>query len=312
MSSDSIGQNADVVVVGPGAIGCLFAAVLGRGGHNITILDRRPERAAYVERNGITLEWEDETHLVPVNALLHPQANAPKVDVILVCVKSYDTDQAARSILPFIGSNTLVASLQNGIGNIERITAVTGHDKTVAVLTSMGATLLGDGHVRYAGCGPTNITGPDGCKPPGESLAATLQFCGVNAGWCNSPKAAIWSKAVINAAINPITAISGVPNGTVVSQSDLRDLMTSAAQEAQAVAEANGIELMYDDAAAEAAEVCKNTHANISSMLQDIRSGRQTEIDAITGEILKAARSSGMPAPVNKSLFEQVKNLKRE
>ncbi|MDP6524539.1 MAG: 2-dehydropantoate 2-reductase [Kiritimatiellia bacterium] len=309
MSSDSIGQKTDVVVVGPGAIGCLFASMLGRGENSITILDRCPERAAYIERNGVTLEWGNETHLVPVSVLFHPHADTPQADVILVCVKSYDTEEAAKSILPFIGPHTLIASLQNGIGNIERITGVTGHDRTAAVLTSIGATLLGDGHVRYAGSGPTIITGGSCCKLPGECLAEVIQRSGISAGWHDNPKAAIWSKAVVNAAINPITAVSNVPNGEVVSRPELRDLMASAAQEAQAVAEANGIALLYDDAAEEAACVCRNTHTNISSMLQDIRSRRRTEIDAITGEILMAARSAGIPVPVNESLFEQVKAL---
>lgn len=307
MVKGSAAEKMDIVVIGPGAIGCLFGSLLGLRGNNVTVVDHNVERAARIERNGITLEWNDHTHIVPVCVQLNPRTFSFQADVILLCVKSYDNEQAAISALPFIGPETLVVSLQNGIGNIERLASSTAHEKTAALITSMGATLLGDGHVRYAGKGATYVTAEGQLKPRGEALASELSRCGVPAEWNDNTDAVIWSKAVINAAINPVTAISGVCNGDILLHPDLTDLMSSAAKEAQSVAEAEGITLLYDDAAEEAAQVCRNTHSNISSMLQDIRNETPTEIDAITGMIVTSAKASGVPVPVNESLLKQVK-----
>ncbi len=297
-----------IVVVGPGAIGCLFAALLKEAGNDVTLLDKEPERARRISQTGIRIEGIGGARTVPIAAEADPSVIGA-ADFVCICVKSYDTLSAVKHALPLIGPRTAVVSLQNGLGNAEQIAGVAGAEKVICATTSQGSTSLGAGHVRHAGLAPTFVAPFTGSKRAAE-FVKTLNKSGIEAQLLDNAAAMLWSKAVVNAAINPVTAIWKVPNGQVIERADLRKIAFDAAEEAENVARAKGVSLLFDKAAAEVESVCRKTRDNISSMLQDVRRGRRTEIDAINGVIVKEGRNLGMKAPVNEMLVERVMDIR--
>jgi len=296
-----------IVVVGPGAIGCLFSASLAESGQDVFLLDKDPARARLISRKGIRIDKGKRSRQVRVRAVSDPAGEEP-ADVVLLCVKSYDTARAMRHARRLIGPRTCVCSFQNGLGNAEQIARVVPRGRIVCAATAHGSTHVAPGHVRHAGSGVTTLA-PYSRKAfsYAQDLAGILAQAGLDVELTDDPAGMIWSKLIINAAINPVTAVAGVRNGVILERLDLRDLSCRAAREAEQVAKALGITLLYTDAVAETETVCRRTRDNFSSMLQDVRRGKRTEIDAISGAIVARARRLGVPVPVNARLLREVK-----
>lgn len=299
-----------IVIVGPGAIGCLFAGLLAKAGRNVSLLDNDPARAASIAADGIRIESAGGTDTVAADITADPAAVRQPVDCLCICVKAYDTRAAIRHARPLVSDDTLIVSLQNGLGNAEQIESeMPGHAVACAV-TSHGSTVLGAGHVRHAGTGST-ATAPVGPRAaPGLSLFAdTLEGAGIQVVRRDDCPSMLWSKAIVNAAINPLTAVHNVNNGAVLERPELRDTAMTAAAEAAAVAAAAGVPLLFESAEEQVETVCRRTADNISSMLQDVRIGRETEIEAITGTIVEKAHELGVSVPTNERLLAEVKAL---
>ena len=143
-------------VIGPGAMGCLFASFLTEAGEDVWLIDHHPARAAKIAKRGVRLEGISGKRQVTVNITASPQ-EVGLCELILVCVKSYDTKKAIKDNLSLIGPSSYVLTLQNGVGNMEIISAAVGKEKTIGGMTSEGTTLLEDGYVRHAGRGETSI-----------------------------------------------------------------------------------------------------------------------------------------------------------
>jgi len=206
----------------------------------------------------------------------------------------------------------VAVSMQNGAGNLEPCVAVCRPRNVLCAITSHGATNLGPGHVRHGGYGDTTVAP---LRPSGmdnvQRVVGLLCGAGIDAVPAAVADDVIWSKLVINAAINPLTAAEDVMNGALLTDDRLRSIMRSAALEAAAAAAGEGVTLLYDDPVATVEQVCRRTAGNISSMLQDVRHGRNTEIDAITGAVVASGRSHGVPVPTNEMLWERVKTIAR-
>jgi 2-dehydropantoate 2-reductase len=172
-------------------------------------------------------------------------------------------------------------------------------------VTTLGATLLAPGHVQAAGVGPISL----GIHTRLGPLAAMLRSAGFTVEDAPDPDVLLWGKLVINAAINPLTALLHVPNGELLNRPTARSLMVSLAREAAAVAAAQGIRLPYPDPVAVAEQTARRTASNRSSMLQDVQRGAQTEIDAICGSIVEAGDQNDMPAPLNRTMWLLVSAL---
>ncbi|MBN1556958.1 MAG: 2-dehydropantoate 2-reductase [Lentisphaerae bacterium] len=298
-----------VVIVGPGAVGCLFAAALHRAGTSVALLDKDPVRARHLNESGLRIDpppgGAPLCAFVPVSA--NP-AELPRPAFLVLCVKAYDTGAAMRHARGLVAPETTVVSLQNGLGNAEQIRQILVSPALLCAVTGHGVTQLESGRVVHAGNGETYVAaGPD--TPPGaaDRFAALLEAAGFAARVRDDCTGMLWSKAVVNAAINPVTALNDIPNGAILEHAHLRDTAFAAAGEAAAVARARGIRLAYPDAAAEVERVCRQTAGNVSSMLQDVRRGRQTEIDAINGAVVRAADGAGIPVPTNRMLLRRLR-----
>jgi len=298
----------NITIAGPGAIGCLFAFRFAEAGHSVSLLDHNRERADRIDRHGLLIDNGGETRNLRVEASASPES-LPTPDIVCVCVKAYDTKAAVHHASSLISKANIAVSIQNGAGNAEHIFALAPHH-TVCATTSMGATLRDSGHIVWAGDGPTEVAPFSTDSIHGaQQFTSLLRTAGIQASYMDDAPRMLWGKLIINAAINPITALWGVSNGEAAKRDDLRSMLVSAATEAEAVAKAAGIRLPYRNAARKAEEVCRNTAANFSSMLQDVRNGRRTEIREITGVIVKNADRLAIDVPVNRMLLRRIEEI---
>lgn len=308
-----------IVIVGPGAMGCLFAAYLSKSGQDVWILDRRKERAQMINKDGITIEGISGNHKVKVNAA-SDAGDIKKPDLAVICVKSYDTEAAVKHLKPCLGDNTYVLTLQNGMGNVEAISEIVGESNVIGGVTSHGATLLADGCVRHAGKGDTIIgrwqtsakSKARQWKIPRSALqdiADAFKDAGFPTKVSDKVKDLVWSKLIINVGINALTAITRLNNGRLVEYEGTRQILKQAVLEASKVARRKKITLNYSDPVKKVEGVCVATAGNISSMLQDVLKKRRTEIDYINGAIVREGEDLGIATPVNAVLTDFVKTI---
>lgn len=293
---------ARIAVVGPGALGCLFGGLLSLAGHDVRMLSRRPEQAGHIAGEGLVIEREGVKRRAAVRADTDPVRLGP-VDLAIVLVKATDTAAAAPTLPALLADNGVALSLQNGLGNVEALTAVLGTERVLGGVTSQGATLLGPGHVRRAGFGPTALAeAAGGHSERARSIAALLDAAGVETRAAEATAPLVWGKLIANAAINPLGALLRCQNGVLVERPSSTPLFDGLAAEAGAVARALGVELPYADPVEHARSVARVTYANRNSMLQDVEAGRRTEVDAINGAIARLGAEVGVPTPLNATM----------
>jgi 2-dehydropantoate 2-reductase len=301
---DSPASDA-VLIAGTGALACLFAARLACAGIAVTLLGTWRQGLEALREDGVRLAGADGSESAfPVLATADP-ADCGGAQAALVLVKSWQTERAARQLATCLSPQGVALTLQNGLGNREALEQALGTQRVALGVTTTGATLLGPGQVRPGGEGAISI----GTHPRLTPLANSLRKAGFAVEVVAESGALLWSKLVINAAINPLTALLRVPNGELLARPDAQTLMATVAREAAAVATALGYRLTYPDPVAAAKEVAQRTATNTSSMLQDVQRGAPTEIDAICGAIVAAGAEHGIPVPVNRTLWLLIKAL---
>lgn len=299
-----------IAIVGPGALGCLIAGYLKlKTKEDIWLYDSLPERAGHIRNNGIKIEGLSGSHHVKISATAEPK-EIGQCDFVIICVKSYSTEDACKEIKDLVGEHTFIATLQNGIGNIQILNDYFGPEKVIAGITNHGSTLLGEGHVRHAGRGETIIGKSDG-KLSGalRDLQSVLSKAGFETKVSKDIDSVIWGKLVINVGINALTAITRLNNGRLTEYEEARSILRAAVQEAAKIVKRKRIKLAYDDPIQKVESVCKSTAANVSSMLQDVLSKKRTEIDFINGAIVRQGKALGIATPVNEVLTNLVKTI---
>lgn len=287
-----------VAVIGPGAMGCLFAAKLARSGVRVHLVDHNTQRAESLSKTGIQVEEPDGTLITErvTATILPPQG----MDLVLVMTKAHST--AALKLPP----DAPILTLQNGLGNVDTLCAMAGSARVLAGTSSEAATLLGPGRVRHAARGRSVFGSWTSC--PTEVAYKLLRDAGFGVDLTDTPGQMIWEKAVMNAGINPLTALLDVPNGRLLEIPDARRLMRDLVTEATKVAATEGYR--FSHSLVEAAEdLCRQTRDNISSMLQDVRNRKKTEIGAISGEILRRAELAALSVPRTRVVYQLVRGL---
>jgi 2-dehydropantoate 2-reductase len=298
-------DKPDILVVGTGAMACLFGARLSAAGAQVMMLGTWAEGLSALSQHGVrVVEPDGDERVYQVQATSKPEACAGSSRA-LVLVKAWQTEQAAQRLLQCLNPDGLVLSLQNGDGNYEKLTQLLGVRRVALGATTLGATLLGPGIVRPAGEGVITLGIHAQLKPISDLLG--------NAGFVVETVTDIlsvqWGKMVINTAINPLTALLRIPNGALLTKPSARAVMTSAAREAAAVAVARGVQLPYPDPVLAVESIARRTAANYSSMLQDVLRGALTEVDYITGAVVRSGEKTGVPTPVNRTLWYLVKAM---
>jgi 2-dehydropantoate 2-reductase len=298
-----------IVIVGPGAIGSLLAAYLTKNNQDVWLLDKDEKRAKKLSEIGIKVEGVSGSWQVPAKATANA-ADIGKSEFIIICVKSYDTQKVLKQIAPLVSEDSLILTLQNGIGNLEIISESFGANLVAAGSTNMGATLEDIGFVRHAGIGETVLGSISGKITINlRQLREIFIKANLDTRTSRDIRSVLWSKLIINVGINALTAITGLNNGQLIEYEWTRAILKEAVTEAVKLAKRKRIRLIFDDPLGKVESVCEATAKNVSSMLQDCLKQKKTEIDFINGVVVRLAQSLGIPTPVNKVLYELVKTI---
>ena len=299
-----------IAVVGAGAMGSLFGALLAEAGNQVWLYDVWVEHVQAINQNGLQIEREGNTRAVNISATTDP-AQISRADLVIIFVKSTQTRSAAQTARTLAGTEGAVMTLQNGMGNADVIAEVIAPDRILAGTTSHGATMLGAGRIRHAGIGATTIgswAATDHGQQRAKQFAGFFTSAGIETEAVADVRSVVWNKLLINIGINAITALSGIKNGQILDLEITRELSRAAVEEAMLVARAQNVKIKTDIVDI-VFKVAQATAVNRSSMGQDVDNRRQTEIAAINGFIVREARRLGLEAPVNHALTALIETL---
>ncbi|MDE1150080.1 MAG: 2-dehydropantoate 2-reductase [Azospirillaceae bacterium] len=289
-------------IMGAGAVGCFYGALLARAGHDVTLVGRPALVAGVAAQGGLRLEMAGFDGIVPINAAADPSALA-EADLVLFCVKSADTVPTGRAMAPYLKPGVPVLTLQNGVDNAERLSTALGRPAVpvvVYVATGMG----GPAHVQHHGRGDL-IIGP---SADSDAIAAALSAAGIPTTVSHGVVAALWDKLIINCAHNPLSAVGQVTYGQMVAVEGVTDVMTDVVHECVAVAHALGI-AVQDDILDRVLALSRSMPNQYASTAQDLARGKRTEIDYLNGHIVRKGGDLGIATPVNRTLLALVKLL---
>ena len=290
-----------VAVVGAGAVGCYYGGMLARAGHDVTLIGR-PQHVEAIERQGLRLETQTFDERIRVSASSEGSA-VRSAQLVLLCVKSTDTESAAAAIKPHLAPDALLLSLQNGVENADRLRAILPQDVLAAVVY-IGTEMAGPGHVRHHGRGELIIER----SRASDELAQALIAAGVPTDISDNVRGALWAKLILNCAYNALSAITQLPYGRLVKGAGITAVMRDVVDECLAVAKADDVTIPGDvDAAIR--KIAETVPGQYSSTAQDLARGKPSEIDHLNGVIVRRGEALGVATPVNRLLHAIVKLL---
>lgn len=305
-----------IFVLGAGAMGGLFGSKLRRAGHDVLLYDVWKEHVRAIQRDGLLVEEVDgDREAVDVPASFSEPGRIMHADLVLVEVKTYDTFDALTAVGEWLPPGAYVLSLQNGIGNLEEMRrALPDHDRIIIGTTAQGSNVVKSGHVMRTGAGPTEIGDPREDQEIGalDEIASVFSEAGIPMSVAPDVMPSIWAKLAANAAINPTTALTGLRNGDLPAATGMREIYSAIVDELVAVMDALSIARVKDDYVAYAEFVMEVTATSYSSMLQDVRNGRRTEIDAINGAVADFGAEAGVDTPANRMIASLVRQRQRD
>lgn len=310
-----------VAVLGAGAVGCYYGGMLARAGAPVTLIGR-PNHVAAIQRNGLWFEspgFNGPGYVLPPFEGYIPVAASTEVEavrdaqLVLCCVKSTDTERAAREMAPLLPPEAMVLSLQNGVDNAGRLKAVLGPQgaRVASAVVYVACTMAGDGRVRHNGAGHLVIG--DGTDAEGlRSLAGQLVSAGIPCRVSDNIDGELWVKLIMNCAYNAISALGRARYHRIVEDPDALELMRAAVREVLAVAQAAGVRMPPGDHVEAACRLADSMPQATSSTAQDIARGRPTEIAHLNGHVAALGERLGVPVPVNRTLTTLVRLLERQ
>lgn len=292
-----------IAVIGAGAMGTLFGGKLAMAGNDVTMVDVVPAVLEAISANGIILEDGSGKHVIPVGAK-KAEDMKEKVDLAILFTKTLYSRSALESAGTFIGKDTYVLTLQNGLGNIELISEYVSEDRIFAGVTNYASDVKGPGNISSHGSGYVKIMTAGGERTEMLSrLHKTLLEAGFNAEITEDVFVAIWEKVGFNAAINSTTAICHVPCGGVGGLEEGRWLAARIAEETAMVGQAYGVKVTSE----QIIKSLENTYTahkdHFTSMAQDIQRKRKTEVSFINGGIVKKAKEKGLKVPYTEAVY---------
>jgi len=297
-----------ITVIGAGAMGSLFGALLAESGENIWLYDIWKEHVEAINEKGLDIEFNGKTRSISVKATWD-KSQIETTDLAIIFVKSNQTGDASKIASELVGNTGFVLTLQNGMGNADIIGGVIDPDRVIAGTTSHGATMLGPGNIRHAGTGPTVIGMWSGIQESGiQKIADSFNKANIITETVANVRNVVWAKLLVNVGINAITALTGIKNGQIIDLSSTKALSYAAVEEAIQVATAQGVKVA-DNTVEHVFAVAQATKDNRSSMGQDVDKKRQTEISVINGAIVKQAEKLGIQVPVNQTLTTLIETL---
>ena len=291
-------ESIQVAVLGAGAVGCFFGGMLARAGHRVTLIGR-PQHVEAFRKSGLHFEGLNFDEHVAVGASTDASA-VRGARLVLLCVKSTDTEQAAAQIAPFLDADAIVVNLQNGVGNTERIQARIPQPVIPAVVY-VATEMKGPGHLKHHGRGDLVIG-------PNEQVRAWFESAGVPTVISENIAGELWAKLVVNCAYNALSAITQLPYGKLIEGAGVRETMRDVVEETLAVAKASGVR-MPPDMLARTYKIAEAMPSQYSSTAQDLARGKPTEIDHLNGYVVRRGKELGIATPANRALHALVNLL---
>lgn len=296
----------EIAIVGAGVLGSIFGIIFSGKGFDVTLIEVLEERVRLIAREGLWIQWPDGERNHSRVSITSDVDGVGVKDLVMVCVKGYHTRSAIESALSMVGDDTIVLSVQNGLGNLEVIAEVVGPQRVVGGITAHSGMPVSMNEVRYVGgLGPLLVIGPfDGVSRPGfEDMVK--QFQGVDLDVHTTPDInnIIWKKLIANVSTNVVAALTGLTGGTAVHHEPSVQIINGLSQELAQVARAKGIDFpeLYDPLAF-SLKAFASTKDNRVSMLQDVEARRPTEIGNLNEVIVSEGRRLNIPTPYNEAV----------
>lgn len=296
-----------VLIIGSGALACLFAARLTRSGQPVTLTGTWESGMDAIRNNGIGLIEMDKKSIIPV-ATLDETAVKSRFTAAILLTKAHQTRTALQRIEPWLSADGSVLSLQNGLTPRGQMLSVLGEQRAISGITLCAVELIEPGIVRHNGGKAVYL----GQHPAAVYYQDILTRADFSVTVANDIQRMIWEKAVINSAANPLGAIMRYTNGEMSNQPDLMDVMDELIREACKVARAEGILVDPQELLARVRQIMKDSAGNRCSMLQDVLNGRKTEIEDINGVIIDLARKHGIATPVHETVARMVRSISKK
>ena len=302
-----------IAVIGTGAMGSVYAALLAQAGNEVWAIDIWEEHVAAIRAKGLRVEGVSGDRTVQLNASTRA-ADAGQCDLVIVATKARDVIAAARSAQPLLGPQTVVLSIQNGLGGPDNTASVLGRERVaVGVVGGFGASMRGPGHAHHNGWELVRLgelAGP--VTPRLQEIATTWQAAGFKVKCFDDIDQLVWEKLICNVAFSGPCAITGRTTGEVMNDADAWQVAAGAAREAFTVAMARGIYLSFNDPERYVRDFGAKIPNARPSMLLDHLAGRRSEIDAINGAIPPASKALGLAAPYNEVITALVRAKERQ
>lgn len=290
-----------IAVLGAGAVGCYYGGLLARAGHEVVLIGR-PLHVEAICRDGLDMDTQSFHERVRLQASTGTEA-VRGARLLLCCVKSQDTEVAAREMAPHLEPDAVILSLQNGVDNAQRLSAALGRS-VIPVAVYVATEMAGPGRVKHHGRGELVI----GASPHSPALVPLFAEAGIPVEISDNVLGALWAKLVLNCAYNALSAIAQLPYRALMEGVGVQQVMTDAVDECLAVARAEGISVPGDTWEA-VQRIARTVPDQYSSTAQDLARGKRSEIDYINGHVMRRGMALGIPTPVNRTLFTLVKLL---
>lgn len=294
-------MGLSIAVMGAGAVGCYYGAMLARERHDVVLIGR-PQHVEAVQRSGLRLQTAAFDEHVRVRGSTEPHA-ARGAGLVLFSVKSPDTERAGTALAPHVERGAAIVTLQNGVDNAERLAATLGREVIPAVVY-VAVEMAGAGHVRHHGRGELVL----GRGARAEEIAASFRAAGVPVETSENVAGALWAKLIVNCAYNALSAITQLPYGKLVQEPNVPAVMSDIVDECLAVARAARVAVPGDMHEA-ARRIAQTMPGQYSSTAQDLARGKKSEIEHLNGYVVRKGAALGVPTPANRTLLALVKLL---
>ena len=302
-----------IAFLGAGALGCSIGGVLAAGGSDVVLVDRFQAHVDAINTRGLRMRVGDQEKVVRVKAYANCQGIG-QVDLIIVLVKSFHTRAAIESASALIGKDTMVMSIQNGLGHEEILAEVVGRERVLAAKTYVGGVFLGPGQIISGSKGKQTYIGElDGKLTPRlQAVVDEFNRAGLLATASSNIYGTMWDKLLVNVATGALCAITRLPYGALYSVPEVESCALAAVAEGIAVARANHIKLTSEEPEYFWQLAAEGLPADFkTSMLQSLEKGEPTEVDFINGSVVRWGARSSIPTPVNQTLLACTKGIER-
>ena len=289
-----------IAIIGSGAMGSLYGGILAENGHEVYFIDVFKEHVDAINHKGLCIVKDNKERYIKNVKAVVDSSSIGIVDLAIVFVKSTITDIAVEENKSILGKNTIVLTLQNGLGNIEKINKVVDISQIIVGTSANGASFIEPGKIRHSGHGGTVLGEISGEKT--KRINKIYEIMNLdelgNAKISENVMSLIWEKLIVNCGINPLSALTNLKNGGLLETRESEEILENIVAEAIEVAKKSNIKLSFDNADY-CKEVCRATSGNISSMLSDVLNNRKTEIMNINGAIVRIGKELGVDTPYN-------------